>query len=194
MKKLTAMLLALVILAGTVSVALADYDVWNQYTEYAWVSGKLNRRLATRTGPGTQYDEAGSYFGAGTNVTILSKAYDDRNKIWWVQTEFTYKKQKLRAYTGVKRFDGLNLNRIPEERAIGSCYISQSTECFYGPSADEYKQMSRNVPSGVYCTIYGYAAGGASDYIQIEFYDSGAGQDRRAWVADWSVDDFELWN
>ena len=193
MKKITAILLALMLLAGT--AALADYyGTWNQYTEYAWISGKLNQRLATRTGPGTQYDGAGSYFSAGKTLTLLSKAYDDRNKIWWVQTEFTYGKQKIRAYTGAKRIDGLNLNYLPEEMPIGSCYISNATECYYGPSADEYKRMANDVPAGVYCTIYGYAAGDMSDYIQIEFYDPWQGVDRRAWIADWNADDFELWN
>ena len=62
---------------------------WN-YTSYAYVNATLNSRLATRTGPSTTYDEPGSFFSAGHNVTVLSRAYDTRNNIWWVQVEFIY--------------------------------------------------------------------------------------------------------
>ena len=49
------------------------------YTQYASVTGTLNQRLSTRTGPSTKYDEPGSFLRAGDRVTVLSKAWDDDN-------------------------------------------------------------------------------------------------------------------
>ena len=61
---------------------------WYVYSEYAYMPAVLNSRLSTRTGPGTQYDEPGSFLKAGSEVTVLSKAYDTRNEIWWLQVSF----------------------------------------------------------------------------------------------------------
>ena len=165
------------------------------YTQYAYITCTLNSKLATRTGPGTVYDEPGTFLSAGSAVTVLSKAYDSANGIWWVQVEFSYNRSKYRAYTGVKRMNDLNLSSVPEEIPIGSCTVNYSLECYYGPGT-EYKQIARNVPAGVSCTIYGYASGrGAyeSDYILIEFYDSGLKCWRRAWVHDPYVDDYYMY-
>ena len=164
------------------------------YTDYAYATCTLNSKLATRTGPGTTYDEPGTFLSSGSAVTVLSKAYDNANGIWWVQVEFYYGRNRYRAYTGLKRMSGLNINNVPEEYPIGSCTVNRSLECYYGPGYD-YKQISRNVPAGVSCTIYGYAYGGSqsSDFIQIEFYDSGLKCWRRAWVPDPFVDDYWMY-
>ena len=163
------------------------------YTEFAYVPAILNQRMATRTGPGTQYDEPGSFFSQGTAVTVLSKAYDSRNGIWWVQVEFQYQNQTMRAYTGVKRFQNLNLNQIPEEEEIGRCTTSWAAKAYYGPSF-EYRQIPSIVPRGVTCRIYAYATDGETDFLQIEFYDSSVGRTRRAWVPDSAVGDYSLYD
>ena len=80
------------------------------YTTYAYITGTLNAKLATRTGPGTQYDEPGTFLSAGSQVTVLSKAYDTRNEIWWIQVEFSVSGSRYRAYTGLKRFTNLNVS------------------------------------------------------------------------------------
>ena len=193
MKKIISAVLVIIVLAVCLPAA-ADYGYYgtDNYTDYAYVFATLNRRLATRTGPGTQYDEPGSFLGAGYSVTVLSKAYDTSNGIWWVQVEFTDGGATYRAYTGVKRFDGLDLSRIPEEKIIGRCTIRNSMTGYYGPSY-YYQPIGRSVPAGVSCDIYGYAYWDDADFIQIEFYDAGIGQYRRAWVPDWSVDDYEMY-
>ena len=167
---------------------LAGFD---DYTDYANVRATLNRRMATRTGPGTQYDEPGT-FPQSTSVRAMSKAWDSRNEIWWIQVRFTYQGAEYTAYTGLKRFDGLSLNSLPNESVIGSCSTSRSIEAYYAPS-DNAARMSRNVPAGVSCTIYGYVYGSYGDYIQIEFYDYGIQKWRRAWVKDWAVDDYYMY-
>lgn len=170
-----------------------DYSAGTSYTYYAYQPAVLGQRMATRTGPGTDYDEPGSFFEKGTTVTVLSKAYDQVNGIWWVQVEFTAYNGTSRAYTGAKRLPDLDLNSIPEERIIGTCRTpGHSQTGFYGPGSD-YREIKRKVPANVSCTIYGYAYGRSSDYILIEFYDSGAGCKRRAWVPDWSVEDFTMY-
>ena len=161
----------------------AQSGSWNDhYTSYASVSSVLNSRLATRTGPSTTYDEPGSFFSAGTSVNVLSRAYDTRNNIWWVQVEFSYSGAWYRAYTGVKRFNNLNLNAIPEEYQIGECMLNGSTAGRYGPGYS-YAAISRSLPAYASCAVFGYAASGSGDYVQIECYDNGLGQYRRAWVS-----------
>ena len=153
----------------------------SNYTSYAYVTGVLNSRLATRTGPSTTYDEPGSFFSAGASVSVLSRAFDNRNGIWWVQVEFFYNGAGYRAYTGVKRFNNLNLNAIPQEYQIGVCTLYGSMIGYYGPGTS-YAAIKRPLPGGVSCAVYGYANSGFGDYVQIECYDSGISQYRRAWV------------
>ncbi len=156
------------------------------YTQYAYQPAILKQRLATRTGPGTQYDEAGSYFQQGTLVTVLSKAYDSRNGIWWVQVEFTYNGAPMRAYTGVKRFESLNLATVPEDTILGNAIINARTQGYYGPSS-AYREIDKFVPKGSDCVMYGYATDGLTGYVQIEFYDNDLQKHRRAWVPESAV-------
>ena len=78
----------------------------------------LKMRLATRTGPSTNYTELGSYFQEGDYVTAISRAYDDRNGIWWVQVEYSYRGEMYRAYTGHKRVS-VNLYDLPQDSSYG---------------------------------------------------------------------------
>lgn len=151
------------------------------YTDYAYVTVTLNSRLATRTGPSTTYDEPGSFFSAGTSVSVLSRAYDTRNRIWWVQVEFYYSGSWYRAYTGVKRFSNLNINAIPEEYQIGECSLTRPVTGRYGPGTN-YAAIGRSLPAHASCTVFGYAESSSGDYVQIECYDNGISQYRRAWV------------
>lgn len=162
------------------------------YTQYAYITKVANQRIASRTGPGTQYDEPGSFNQSGESYPILSKAYDSRNEIWWVQIELTNRGNTYWLYTGVKRFNDLDLDQIPEEKVIGHCTTSMRIEAYYGPGP-QYARISSDVPSGVDCDIYGYVEGSESDYIQIEFYDKSQGLYRRAWVQDPFVDNYEMY-
>ena len=62
-------------------------------------------KLATRTGPGTQYEGGGTYSVKGEYIRILSRAYDKSNGIWWVKCEIPYKGETRVLWTGWKRFD-----------------------------------------------------------------------------------------
>ena len=82
--------------------------------------------------------------------------------------------------------------KINGRQLIGTCTLSRSATGYYGPG-DSYQKIKRTLPSGVKCSIYGYAYGGNSDYILIEFYDRGISQYRRAWIQDWMVDDYTMY-
>ena len=65
------------------------------------VRAGLLMRLSTRTGPGTQYDEPGTYYQNTWNtaqVQVINSAWDDHNDIWWVQVDFAASGKKFRAY------------------------------------------------------------------------------------------------
>ncbi len=79
--------------------------------------GLATMKLATRSGPGTQYSEQGTYFVAGQYIRVLSRAWDSRNEIWWVKCEIPYGNGVRILWTGYKRFDSstLPLSSIPIE-------------------------------------------------------------------------------
>lgn len=133
-------------------------------------------RLATRSGPGTDYTETGSYFKAGTWVKALSSAYDGKNGIWWVQVELNYAGELRRVYTGVKRLN-MNADMVPVESALGTGVLSRSVYAYWGPGYG-YSMYDAQIPAGTYGTVYaqeGY-------YVQFEFYDSTQKTNRRVWV------------
>ncbi len=74
------------------------------------------QKLATRTGPGTEYDEPGTFQVKGEWIRILCKAYDE-NGVCWVKCEIPYGGHYVTAWTGWKRFDPstLDINTVPYE-------------------------------------------------------------------------------
>ena len=74
-------------------------------------------KLATRKGPGTQYEGGGTYSVKNQYIKVLAKAWDKRNGIWWVKCEIHYKNQIRVLWTGWKRFDHstISLDDLPEE-------------------------------------------------------------------------------
>ena len=81
------------------------------------VYGLTIDKLATRKGPGTQYDGGGTYSVKGQYIQVLAKAYDGRNGIWWVKCVIPYKGEDRILWTGWKRFDHstISLDDLPEE-------------------------------------------------------------------------------
>ncbi len=192
-RKTAAFLLALILCLATAQVTAANY------TYYSSVWATANDKLATRTGPGTQYDEPGTFNVNGQSMKILSKAFD--GNIWWLQVEIRTSRGTAWAYTGLKRFNNVNLDQIPEEKIIGTCTTAFDMTGYYSPVMSDEYAIKQIVPGGVKCSIYGYYndpyydggnGEGGCDYIQIEFYDPAVRQYRRAWVPDPFVDDYEM--
>lgn len=74
--------------------------------------GFTNQRLSTRSGPGTNYTDMGTYNDLSNAwVQVRSRAWDDRNDIWWVEVDVG----GSWVWTGYKRFDSttLPLENIP---------------------------------------------------------------------------------
>ena len=69
-------------------------------------------KLATRKGPGTQYEGGGTYSVKGKYIRVLTRAYDKRNGIWWVKCEIPYRNEIRVLWTGYKRF---NASQLPLE-------------------------------------------------------------------------------
>ena len=74
-------------------------------------------KLATRKGPGTQYDGGGTYSVKNQWIKVLAKAWDSRNNIWWVKCDIPYHGEIRVLWTGWKRFDHttITLDDLMEE-------------------------------------------------------------------------------
>ncbi len=138
---------------------------------------ELNRKMATRTGPGTRFTEPGTFFSAGTVVTAISAAWDGENEIWWIQTEFTYKGELRRAYTGLKRLN-MTADMVPTEYVLAeSAVLNRTVYAYMGPGY-RYTMYRDPVPAGTEGTVWM----SENDYAQFEFYDANEGMYRRVWI------------
>jgi len=133
-------------------------------------------RLSTRSGPGTNYTEAGSYFQSGTWVRAISSAYDRANGIWWIQIELSYDGELRRVYTGVKRLQ-MAADQVPvEETEEGNAIVTRSVYPYWGPGYG-YTMYGDKIPAGTSGTVWQREG----LYAQFEYRDS-SGQLRRVWV------------
>jgi len=119
MKKQLAFLLLLALMTSLLSPALA-------------VSAVLNQRMATRSGPGTQYTEELGTLPQDTSITLIHYV-QDKNNVPWGLVEFSRNNQLYRAYTGMKRINvpGGNAPYLAEHPAPASA--TASTTVYYGP-------------------------------------------------------------
>ena len=157
-------LLAVTLLAmGT--TALADQTAW------------LNQRMATRTGPGTKYDEPGTFFSGGWNgvqVRVLSRS-DNKT---WALVEFSYNGGLMRAYTGFKRLDGVRPENVGTETVLGTGYTEGSVTAYYGPGPN-YLRMKHDVPGNVSCDVIMEENG----YLLVDYpYYTGETERSRSWI------------
>ena len=153
-----------------------------EYPSTQGVIGYANKRLATRSGPGTMYDEPGSFLSAGSEVKVVGKSWDENNHLYWYHFEFEYKNAWYRIYTTDSRIDVANPDAIPEQPARGdpldTKYSLYDSDIYYGPGK-EYAQV-RNVTmaEGKRCDVYVIENG----WALVDYYDYGRDVDRRGWV------------
>ncbi len=176
LKRCAALLLCLLMAVGFLTEAAA------------WVDAGLLMRLSTRTGPGTQYDEPGTFFSSDwrtTRVQAHTAAWDNYNDIWWIQVEFVVKGTKYRAYTGLKRVD-IDVNTLYQEAPLGTAKMTSAAKAYWGPGRD-YRESKYNVPNHTQVTVYNAENG----FVQVEFYDGRTAKSeralRRAWVTERAV-------
>lgn len=165
-------IISLLILITLVS-SLALADGMQGYT------AKLNKKIATRTGPSRSYDEPGTFFisnWASQTVTVYTKAY--RDGVWWVLVDFAERGHPYRLYTGASRVE-IDLSMIPEEKPIGTFSLGWNNDItgYYGPGTN-YTGIKKAVPKGASGDVYAVENG----YVWIDFFDSESNKQRRAWV------------
>ncbi len=143
-----------------------------------YVTATLNQQASTRSGPGTDYDETGTYCEAGDDVKIYGKAWDDRNDIWWYLIEFDTSEGLMRAYTGAKRFD-ISSDAVAQQSDQGEeCTITASGSGYFGPSTDYKEYTDFSLAEGDSVTVCAYEG----DWAQIEYYDYDEDLKRRCWI------------
>ena len=164
-KIFTTVILTAGIILSVFTPALAD--------QYAW----LNQKMATRTGPGTQYDEPGTFFiNAWQNVQV--KVISRSENKTWALVEFEHNGNLLRAYTGFKRLDGIRADQVTEEEVIGTGYTEGAVTAYYGPGT-RYMQMEHMVPANVYCDVIMEENG----YVLVDYpYQTGETARSRSWI------------
>ncbi len=135
-------------------------------------------RLATRSGPGTEYRDTGTYPVKGEYVRLLSRAYDE-NDLCWMQCEVVSGRKLRRVYTGLQRFDAtsFDLADVAEEDPLD--YLAKATatcRAMYGPGDGYDTYDSLTVDKGQTVTVIAIE----NDYAQVEWTTSK--QSYRAWV------------
>lgn len=133
-------------------------------------------RVASRSGPGTNYDELGSYHKQGYTLTVLSRAYDENNGIWWLQVELNYGSELRRVYTGLKRVD-IDINDVQDEYPLFYARVKSSNIPYYGPGT-AYTAHKNAIAAGTEGIIYGFEDG----WVLFEFYNADKKQYRRVWM------------
>ena len=177
MKKMIMVLLVMAMLIPC--SALAYYSPYSGMSTDSpnTMTARLNQRMATRTGPGTQYSEPGTFFSEGDKVKIISYT-TDVNGVKWVQAEINVRGKLMRVYTGLKRFSGVDTGRLcREERMNIVATLDSDITPAYGPGW-EYAEYDFTLRKGSQVMVLDYESG----YDMCEFYVNG--KLYRAWFPD----------
>ena len=138
-------------------------------------NANLKMKLATRSGPGTQYDEPGTFFAnnwQSTTVRVLAKEWD--GDIWWVLVDFSSGGARYRVWTGLKRVD-VNVDALPELYGNGQGTVN-ATDTRRGPGSDYAK--GPRITHWQDVVAYGRENG----YVEVEYYDDSQNRFYRVWV------------
>ena len=136
----------------------------------------LSQKLSTRSGPGTGYEEYGTFLNPGDQVTLISRYYNSNDEIWWVQAEFTYQGATRRVYTGAKRIKE-DTSLLPVEAALGAATVLADMKPLTGPG-EHFAPLSGTVKAGQQGKLWAYENG----YAQFEYRDQEINRTRRVWI------------
>ena len=153
-----------------------------EYPSAGGVIGYSNQRIPTRSGPGTMYDEPGSFFSAGQEVKVVGKSWDENNHLYWYQLEFEYKDAWYRLYTTDGRIDVANVEAIPDQPARGDALDTQYSlydcDIYYGPGENYAKVRNVTMLKDKRCDVYVIENG----WALVDYYDYGRDVQRRGWI------------
>ena len=149
----------------------------------------LTQKLATRSGPGTEYFEPGTFFSKNwqqQTVLVRKKKWD--GSIWWVQVDFRNgQKNSYRVWTGAKRVD-VDLDRVKEETGrICDCDIYPTSDTWYGPGGN-YARANVSINRSACGSIFEMVNG----YVDVEYWyeDDGYDGSHRIWLPESAVYNF----
>lgn len=129
------------------------------------VTANLKMQLSTRSGPGVNYDEPGTFYyrdnqWQSVRVNVLGKKYSG---VWWVLVDFDYGGfGRVRAWTGLKRVD-VDLDLLPEINETGTGTVYATSDTYYGPGSNYAKAPDIKGTKSV--TVYGRENG----YVEVEY-------------------------
>ena len=125
----------------------------------------LLMKLATRSGPGTEYDEPGTFFGNSwekQTVRVLGKSWD--GSIWWVLVDFSNGgKASYRVWTGLKRVD-VDIEKVKEIYPIGQGTVNSTSRTYRGPGGN-YARANVSIRGWKDVLAYGRENG----FVEVEF-------------------------
>lgn len=179
MKKIKKRMMAFVLLLMMLFSCSATAETWARATE----------KLSTRSGPGTQYRDTGSYDLRGQWVKILSCAYDKYGTCW-VECEILDRKgDPMWLYTGLKRFDpsSYDRNEIEEEMIIGlESRATRTSKAKFGPGTNftTYKELTVDKNQRIQLIKV------VGDWVQVEWKTSK--RSYRAWIP-CDAQAYEIW-
>lgn len=101
----------------------------------AGVSGYIKDQTEIMTGPGDDYYDPGMMLPYGTDVTALSRTWDDYNGVWQVLVEFRWGYDLFRGYVVNRRMytSTSGLSSVPIEEALEKCTVIYDVDAFAGP-------------------------------------------------------------
>ena len=142
------------------------------------ISGaKLLMKIATRSGPGTEYESTGTFFGNNwQEQTVKVTGRDWDGSMWWVQLDFwNGKKARYRVWTVLKRVD-VNIDKVKEVNKAGTLHV-EPTKAYCGPGTG-YAKLKDVLFAEDNVDFYGWENG----FVEIDYYDVNRSVQRRCWV------------
>ena len=147
-------------------------------------------KIATRSGPGTNYEETHTFFpDTWQTETVLVLKKSNAGGVWWVQLDFRNgTKGHYRVWTGAKRVD-VDLSKVAEDKWSYECDISPTNDVRLGPGGD-YAKSGMPITRYAVGNIYAQENG----YVDVDYWyeDDGYDGNHRVWIPADCV--FNLWN
>ena len=114
------------------------------YFRYTAHEAKANQKLATRSGPGTEYTSTLTY---PKETKVKTYYITDGSGVDWVYFSFTYRGEDYLLYTGNKRIDSQTPVTVNREEQTFPAYITKEVTPFFGPGYN-YAHAEHTVPAG----------------------------------------------
>ena len=144
------------------------------YFRYTPHAAAANQKLATRSGPGTEYTGTLTY---PEETKVKTYYITDGSGVDWVCFTFTYRGEDYMLYTGSKRIDSQQSLPVNREEQSFSAQIVKEVTPFFGPGYT-YARAEHTVPAG--SAVQGFYQT-PEGWLMFDYQVPG-GRIQRAWV------------